>query len=456
MVPLDEVSDLALAGPVSLTTPAIHELLRRDIPVVWMSSGFWFLGSTGREGPRSAAARTAQYEAAADPLRRLAFARSLIGAKVRNQRTILRRNWRGDAAGRDMAIDRLAHLARKAEAAADIPSLLGIEGEAAALYFRALPALFSEAVAALPAFSFENRNRRPPADPVNACLSLAYALLTRTMSMALVSVGLDPWEGALPCRTARSPIACARPDGAVPPDPRRQRSADRAQQRRNSRPTTSSAPPAGCNLTPAARAAADCSLRALARPADNAPGFRLPHRDAAADPRSGTTPCAPPDGRSRGSIRTTCRGDVMAQHRRTNGRARLSRGLRHLRPEALAARLPGDAGLRTLATALDLPVPARWRPADRNGRCARCPDQNRGGSCRHHRPWSGRRSCAACREPRSQLRADRAPCRRDLIRVRLFSVAGSSPIADALRTVRFLQKARRRSRRHNVVSWLAL
>ena len=195
VVPLDEVSDLALAGPVSLTTPAIHELLHRDIPVVWMSSGFWFLGSTGREGPRSAAARTAQYGAAADPVRRLAFARSLVGAKVRNQRTILRRNWRGDAAAREAVMDRLAHLARKAEAAADMPSLLGIEGEAASLYFRAVPALFSEAVAALPAFSFENRNRRPPLDPVNACLSLAYALLTRTMSMALVSVGLDPWKG---------------------------------------------------------------------------------------------------------------------------------------------------------------------------------------------------------------------------------------------------------------------
>ncbi|WP_261969373.1 CRISPR-associated endonuclease Cas1 [Prosthecodimorpha staleyi] len=80
----------------------------------------------------------------------------------------------------------------RAESAA---ALLGHEGEAAALYFRALPQLFTAAVAVLPAFAFDRRNRRPPADPVNACLSLAYALLTRTFASALSIAGLDPWKG---------------------------------------------------------------------------------------------------------------------------------------------------------------------------------------------------------------------------------------------------------------------
>jgi len=193
--PFDEVSELVLAGPVSLTTPALHELLRRDTPVAWMSTGFWFLGSTGGGGPKSAHARIAQYAAAADPLRRLAFARALVAAKVKNQRTMLRRNWRGDDAARAAPLDRLRLLARAAETAADAPRLLGVEGEAAAIYFRALPNCFAEPVAALPAFAFENRNRRPPADPVNACLSLAYALLSRTSAAALSIVGLDPWRG---------------------------------------------------------------------------------------------------------------------------------------------------------------------------------------------------------------------------------------------------------------------
>ena len=195
ILPFDEVSELVLAGPVGLTTPAMHELLRRETPVAWTSSGFWFLGATGGQGPRSAAVRTAQYALAADPAARLAFAKALVAAKVRNQRTFLRRNWRGEAADRGPVLDRLAILAGRTDRMEDPARLLGLEGEAAALYFRALPRLFTDQVAALPAFAFEQRNRRPPADPVNACLSLAYAVLTRTFSAALTTVGLDPWKG---------------------------------------------------------------------------------------------------------------------------------------------------------------------------------------------------------------------------------------------------------------------
>jgi CRISPR-associated protein Cas1 len=110
-VAFDEVSELVLAGPVGLTTPAMHELLRRDIPVAWMSSGFWFLGSTGAQGPRSATVRTAQYAFAADAAPRLAFSRDLVAAKIRNQRTLLRRNWRGVEGLRGPTLDGLARLA---------------------------------------------------------------------------------------------------------------------------------------------------------------------------------------------------------------------------------------------------------------------------------------------------------------------------------------------------------
>jgi CRISPR-associated endonuclease Cas1/CRISPR-associated protein Cas4 len=194
-IALDEISELVLAGPVSLTTPAVHELLRRDTPVAWMSSGFWFLGSTGGQGPKSAAIRTAQYAAAGDPSRSLAFARELVAAKIKNQRTLLRRNWRGDELARGPLLERLSLLVERTSRAENTASLLGTEGEAAALYFRAFPLLFTEKVAGLPAFAFENRNRRPPADPVNACLSLCYALLTRTFTAAIATAGLDPWKG---------------------------------------------------------------------------------------------------------------------------------------------------------------------------------------------------------------------------------------------------------------------
>ncbi len=196
-VPIGDVSELILAGPVGLSTPALHALIRAEVPVAWMTSGFWFLGATGIRGPRSAAGRLGQYRVRESTSERLAIARGLIEAKVRNQRTILRRNWRGDEAAREGVLGRLRHLVARIPHAPDSAGLMGLEGEAAALYFRSWSSMLNERSASLPAFAFERRSRRPPADPVNACLSLCYALLTRLVASALEIAGLDPWCGIL-------------------------------------------------------------------------------------------------------------------------------------------------------------------------------------------------------------------------------------------------------------------
>jgi CRISPR-associated protein Cas1 len=44
-------------------------------------------------------------------------------------------------------------------------------------------------------FDFEGRNRRPPLDPVNSMLSLAYALLAKDLTVTTLSVGFDPHMG---------------------------------------------------------------------------------------------------------------------------------------------------------------------------------------------------------------------------------------------------------------------
>ncbi len=55
--------------------------------------------------------------------------------------------------------------------------------------------MFGETARDFPAFAFDKRSRRPPADPVNAMLSFGYALLTRTWLTALSAVGFDPYLG---------------------------------------------------------------------------------------------------------------------------------------------------------------------------------------------------------------------------------------------------------------------
>jgi CRISPR-associated endonuclease Cas1/CRISPR-associated protein Cas4 len=192
---LTEISQVVLFGNVSVTAPALRELMRREIPVSWHSYGGWFLGHTVGLGHRTVGAREAQFRCAFDAGWSLRFARGLVAAKARNARTLLRRNRRDSHPPEAVAepLRALKRMTAEAEKAPDASTLLGIEGAAAATYFGAFPMMLRED--GPPAFDFRTRNRRPPADPVNALLSFAYALLVRTWHVALSGVGLDPYRG---------------------------------------------------------------------------------------------------------------------------------------------------------------------------------------------------------------------------------------------------------------------
>ena len=197
-LPMSSVSQVALFGPVSVTTPALHALMRAEIPVSWFSTGGWFLGHTVGTGSGNVAVREAQYRTAFSGPRSLAFARGLVAAKIKNSRTMLRRNWRAERGteGKADALAGLKRIARRAIHAEDSQRLLGFEGEAAAIYFGSFENMLSTGAAGgLAEFSFTTRNRRPPTDPVNAMLSLAYALLVRAFSHTISSTGLDPYLG---------------------------------------------------------------------------------------------------------------------------------------------------------------------------------------------------------------------------------------------------------------------
>ena len=165
--------------------------------MTWASGGGWVLGHTVDTGAKNVDLRTAQYRASFDDRQCLALSRGLVAAKIRNSRTLLRRNWKAEQADADKTevLVQLKRLAKRAEHAHDVNTLLGLEGEGAALYFRRFDRMLALDQAGLPAFRFDRRSRRPPEDPVNALLSFAYALLTRTWLTTLSAVGFDPYRG---------------------------------------------------------------------------------------------------------------------------------------------------------------------------------------------------------------------------------------------------------------------
>lgn len=75
-----------------------------------------------------------------------------------------------------------------------LEELRGLEGAGAAIYFR----LFDDMILRnKESFLFQNRNRRPPLDNVNALLSFAYTMLGNDCASALETVGLDAYVGFL-------------------------------------------------------------------------------------------------------------------------------------------------------------------------------------------------------------------------------------------------------------------
>lgn len=186
--PLVDVSHVVLMGNVQISSQAIRELSDRGLPVAWLSTGGWLSGLLDGHGPGRVRLRTEQYRVADLPERSLRLARTFVATKIANARTFLRRNLEAEAPG---VLLQLAQLGEQASAAESADQLLGIEGNAARLYFAQFGSLL-HAPDDVTTFDFGTRNRRPPKDPVNALLSFAYSMLNQDLAVALRIVGLDP------------------------------------------------------------------------------------------------------------------------------------------------------------------------------------------------------------------------------------------------------------------------
>ncbi len=145
---------------------------------------------------KDAAIRVAQTLACHRPDLCRRMVRAIVLAKIRRQAQALERLAAGRPDGRHRAAAGRA-AARHALGAIlgdphlSVDRLRGHEGAAAAGYFASYVRFFA------PSLGFDGRRRRPPPDPVNAALSLAYTLATFEAGRAAQVAGLDPAVGAL-------------------------------------------------------------------------------------------------------------------------------------------------------------------------------------------------------------------------------------------------------------------
>jgi CRISPR-associated protein Cas1 len=181
------LASVILHGDVKLSAGLLRMLSEHQVSLAALSGrgrsgvcGFTRLPHT------HAQLRHRQHLAYADPPQRLELARAVVAAKLDAMAEFALRH-APDAAS---AVD--ASRAAVAQAN-ELPAIMGIEGAASARHFSLLEQLYARGGQ----FRFEGRSRRPPEDPPNALMSLAYGLAQAQAAQLVLRAGLDVQLGFL-------------------------------------------------------------------------------------------------------------------------------------------------------------------------------------------------------------------------------------------------------------------
>lgn len=191
-VPIVALQRIVLRGNATVDTSLLAKLGAQGIGIILLSGRkaepSLFLPRAHNDATR----RLAQYRAACDPAACLDIAREIVHQKLAAQISWLQEK----IEGRPETRYELTHAVRGLEAMQiqitsmeSTATLRGLEGAAANFYFSAYAAI------APASLNFHGRNRRPPRDPLNAILSLAYTLLHSEAVLAAHAAGLDPYIG---------------------------------------------------------------------------------------------------------------------------------------------------------------------------------------------------------------------------------------------------------------------
>lgn len=192
-VPLIKLDGVVVLGRATVSPAVVTELLERKIALSFLTHTGRYLGRLEPELTKNILVRAAQWQAIAPSEPALHVVRGFVRGKLKNYRNSLMRAQREfPELSLQPAITQLEQAIAPIDQTGTIDSLRGLEGSGSAAYF----GNFHQLIRA-DGFEFRSRNRRPPTDPVNALLSLGYALLRHDVQSAVNLVGFDPYLGYL-------------------------------------------------------------------------------------------------------------------------------------------------------------------------------------------------------------------------------------------------------------------
>lgn len=191
-IPVIQLENLAIIGNVQVTTQALRMLMEHGVDVSYLTCSGRYLGHTAAEASKNIFLRFEQYRFYLDTDRRLQMARVITDNKIQNQISVIRHyRWTNKDYAWQRDVEEIETYRKQLSEKATANEILGIEGMCSHVYFRA----FSHMLCG--DFEFKGRNRRPPKDPVNVIISLAYTLLTKELCNSLDAESFEPYLGFL-------------------------------------------------------------------------------------------------------------------------------------------------------------------------------------------------------------------------------------------------------------------
>jgi CRISPR-associated protein Cas1 len=190
-IPIREVERILVFGRIQISTQAINACLDSKIIVVFLSTSgqykghLWNLASTNLE------MELAQFKKEDDFNFQIILSRAIVRGKLLNSKQLLLRlNRKRKVQSVKKAILGMTSDIEAIQTIDSVDALRGYEGVGAARYFSALGNLITNTN-----YSFSQRNRQPPTDPVNSLLSFGYTLLFNNVLSLIITEQLTPYLG---------------------------------------------------------------------------------------------------------------------------------------------------------------------------------------------------------------------------------------------------------------------
>lgn len=187
-IPLFDLDKVVVDSQTCISVASITKLLRRSIPISFISNGHFPAGVALPYHNHSLSLAN-QLDASRDNAIRLQISKSLIVAKIQNMRRVLQRIGGNRNESITPVLQWFKSMKNQALACASVDSLRGIEGVCSGRYFELLARYFPEDL------PFERRSRRPPHNEANALLSFVYTLLASEINLSILSHNLEPGWG---------------------------------------------------------------------------------------------------------------------------------------------------------------------------------------------------------------------------------------------------------------------